>query len=227
MKHLSLVPLFVLSTATAHAAEGDIVKTNDAARVANGQTAADVRTTTGLAHLGDGSRVQSVTTTNGRIEMGDGAATRELRSTNGAIAVGARGHVSGDAMATNGRICLGRGSVVDGKVSSSNGSINLDGAHVAGGIETRSGGVTIGPGSEVEGGVSDHAKIGPAKGATAKTFSGDSPMTAFLVAHRTAPFAPIPPGSLASKQPRKSRIMVHTFIQSAVIVRSMPCRTSA
>lgn len=153
MTRLLFAFLIALSVTAAQAADGDIVKTNEAIRVEPGQTAGDVRTTNGSVKIAGGAKVQTVASTNGKIELADTAEARELRSTNGSVTIGARGRVAGAVTATNGSIRLGKDAEIGGKVSAENGSIHVDGAHVAGGIETRFGAITIGAGSKVEGGV--------------------------------------------------------------------------
>lgn len=167
MTRLLFAFAMVLAMPAAHAAGGDIVKSNESVKIDSGQTVGDVRTMNGSVTISNGAKARSVTSTNGRIVLADKAEAAELGTTNGAISIGAHGRVTGNVTTTNGAIRLGQGAEIGGKVKAANGSIHLDGAHVAGGLEALVGAVTLGPGSKVEGGIKTvDGAITVGKGAT-------------------------------------------------------------
>jgi hypothetical protein len=159
-----------------------------------------VGTINGSIHLGARATAKSLTTVNGSITVNDAAHTTFIKSVNGNLTIKEGAEVNGALTTVNGDIGV-HAAHIGGRISNVEGDISILGAsHVDGGIlvEKHSGfrmpvhsgdpTIIIGPGAEVQGElrfernvhlfVSDHATIGPVTGATAVTFSGDSPPAA-------------------------------------------------
>jgi hypothetical protein len=154
-------------------------------------------TVNGGVRMGAHSTATSLGTVNGAIVLGDGAhATESVETVNGDLTLGNGADVGGALTNVNGKIELAAAHV-GGGIKTVNGSISIMGAsHVEGGILVKkpSGGsffngqdptIVIGPGAAVQGElrfertvhlfVSDKATIGTVTGATAVTFTGDTP----------------------------------------------------
>jgi hypothetical protein len=176
----------------------------EAASTVNGSVTIDadaavdsVGTVNGSIHLGARANAKSLTTVNGSITVNEAAHTTYIKSVNGNLTINEGADVSGALTTVNGKIGV-HAAHIGGRISNVEGDISILGAsHVDGGIlvEKHSGfrisahsgdpTIIIGPGAQVQGElrfernvhlfVSDHATIGPVTGATAVTFSGDSP----------------------------------------------------
>ena len=176
---------------------GDLSTVNGSIRVDSGGSAQKVSTVNGGIELGDRVGVDSVETVNGGIELGDGAhVARTVEAVNGHIALARGADVAGKASNVNGRISLD-GAHVGGGIETVSGDIDINaGSRVEGGlvVKKQSGWswgrqknprIVIGPNAVVDGTldferdvdlyVSDSAKVGTIKGATANKFSGDRP----------------------------------------------------
>jgi cytoskeletal protein CcmA (bactofilin family) len=138
-----------------------------------------------------------LTTVNGSITVNDAAHTAYIKSVNGNLTVNEGAEVDGGLTTVNGKIGVNAAHIV-GRINNVEGDISILGAaRVDGGIlvEKHRGftisasphdpTIIIGPGAQVLGElkfernvhlfVSDRATIGTVTGATAVTFSGDSP----------------------------------------------------
>jgi cytoskeletal protein CcmA (bactofilin family) len=155
-------------------------------------------TVNGHIALGAGATADSLTTVNGDINVGAGAhVSGKLDSVNGGIILGDGALVGGSLENVNGGIRLSAARV-DGGITTVNGNIDIRGnSHVDAGIyvqkvdhglihfDTSVPRIVIGPGATVSGElrferevklyVSDRATVGAVTGATAISFSGDSP----------------------------------------------------
>lgn len=176
----------------------------EAASTVNGSVTIDddaavdsVGTVNGGIHVGARAIAKSLTTVNGSITVNDAAHTAYIKSVNGNLTVNEGVEVDGGLTTVNGKIGVNAAHIA-GRVSNVEGDISILGAaRVDGGIlvEKRRGfaisarprdpTIIIGPGAQVLGElkfernvhlfVSDRATIGTVTGATAVTFSGDSP----------------------------------------------------
>jgi hypothetical protein len=178
-------------------------KTAEDARTVNGSihiddnaTVASATTVNGSIRLGEHATAASAKTVNGSISLGAGAHISESAgSVNGDLTLADGAEVAGHLTNVNGKIGLTAAHVAGG-IKTVNGSISILGAsHVEGGImvdkptgimfNSDDPVIVIGPGAVVQGDlrferkvklyVSDKATIGPVIGATAVTFSGNSP----------------------------------------------------
>ena len=148
-------------------------------------------------HVVAGQPAEGASTVNGSITVNEDAHTSYVKAVNGDLTVKEGAVVSGALTNVNGKISVQAGHI-GGGIRTVEGDISILGAaHVDGGILVEKHGgfrmshrssdpiITIGPGAEVRGElrfehkvqlfVSDHASIGTVTGATAVTFSGDSP----------------------------------------------------
>jgi hypothetical protein len=187
-----------------HVAAG---KPAEAASTINGSVTIDedaavesVGTINGSIHVGARAAAKSLTTVNGSITVNEAAHTTYIKSVNGNLTINEGAEVGGGLTTVNGKIGV-HAAHIAGRISNVEGDIAILGtARVDGGIlvekhrgftiSVHSGDPTIiiGPGAQVLGElrfernvhlfVSDRATIGPVTGATAVTFSGDSPPSA-------------------------------------------------
>ena len=158
----------------------------------------EASTVNGSIHVGAGATASAVKSVNGGITLDEGArVSGGVSAVNGSLKLKDGAEVAGALRNVSGNIEL-RGAHVAGGIHTVSGDVSVLGSsHVEGGILvqkpggsliTISGGpsrVVIGPGATVAGGmrferevrlyVSDKATIGPVSGATAITFSGDTP----------------------------------------------------
>lgn len=176
---------------------GDLSTVNGGIRVESGGSAEKVSTVNGGIELGDRVSVDSVETVNGGIELGqDARVARDVEAVNGGIRLSRGADIAGKASNVNGRIELD-GAHVGGGLETVSGDVDVGAnSRVEGGLlvdkpsgwswgKQRSPRIVIGPHAIVEGTlefrrdvelyVSDSAKVGTIKGATANTFSGDHP----------------------------------------------------
>jgi cytoskeletal protein CcmA (bactofilin family) len=180
-------------------------KAADVAETVNGSvdidpsaTVTEAKTVNGGIHLGAGAQASSLTTVNGGITLEAGArVTGAVQTVNGSMTLRNGASVGESLENVNGKIELAAAHV-GGAIKTISGSIDIEGqSRVEHGIlvEKPSGfsihlgndvpRIVIGPGATVEGElrfdrpvqlfVSDRATIGQVVGATATTFSGDSP----------------------------------------------------
>ncbi|MCK9539599.1 hypothetical protein [Dokdonella sp.] len=176
---------------------GDVSTVNGAIQIGEGAQVAKASTVNGAIHLGPRSQAKQINTVNGSISLGEGARVDgDIGAVNGGIRLARGSEVTGKLHNVNGTIVL-EAARVDGGIETTGGDITVGAdSHVGAGILVdKPGGwsfgfsrdprIVIGPGAVVDGTlefrrsvellVSDQAKIGPVKGATAKMFSGDTP----------------------------------------------------
>jgi hypothetical protein len=176
----------------------------EAASTVNGSITIDddatvdsVGTVNGGIHVGARATSKSLTTVNGSITVNAAAHTAYIKSVNGSLTVGEGAEVSGDLTTVNGKIAV-HAAHIAGRISDVEGDISILGAaRVDGGIlvekhhgfsipvRYRDPTIIIGPGAQVLGElkferkvylfVSDRATVGSVTGATAVTFSGETP----------------------------------------------------
>lgn len=162
-------------------------------------TADSVGTVNGSIHVGARATATSLTTVNGSITVNEAAHTQHIKSVNGSLTISEGAEISGGLTTVNGKIDV-HAAHVTGRINDVEGDISILGAaRVDGGIlvekhhgfsipvRTREPTVIIGPGAQVLGElrferkvnlfVSDRATIGTVTGATAVTFSGESPLS--------------------------------------------------
>jgi DUF4097 and DUF4098 domain-containing protein YvlB len=161
-------------------------------------TVTDAKSVNGSIHLGAGAQAGSLTTVNGGITLEAGAqVTGAVQTVNGSMTLRNGATVGGSLENVNGKIELAAAHVA-GSIKTISGSIDIEGrSRVEHGISVEKPSsfsihlgsdvprIVIGPGATVEGElrfdrpvqlfVSDRATIGQVVGATATTFSGDSP----------------------------------------------------
>ena len=176
---------------------GNLSTVNGGIHMENGASAEKVSTVNGGIDLGDNVTVAAVDTVNGGIELGAGSrVSGTIEAVNGGIHLGKGADVSGRASNVNGRFTLD-GAHIGGGIETVGGDIEIGAnSHVEGGVlvdrphgmswgKPRNPRIVIGPHAIVTGTlefrrdvdlfVSDSAKVGTITGATAKSFSGDSP----------------------------------------------------
>ncbi|HVB89433.1 MAG TPA: hypothetical protein VND97_04475, partial [Beijerinckiaceae bacterium] len=159
-----------------------------------------ITATNGAVRLGEGSVIDGKASTgNGSISLYDAHVAGGLATRSGAVTIGPGSRVEGGVKTVDSSVTVGAGAHVKGGLvveassnascvsnCTSNGSSSLfTWLFGSGAGSERPPRIVIGPGAVVEGAldfrrsvdlyVSDRAKIGPVKGATAKTFSGDEP----------------------------------------------------
>jgi cytoskeletal protein CcmA (bactofilin family) len=176
----------------------DAKTVNGSIKVDDGAAITDAATVNGSIKLGANATGNSLKAVNGGIELGSNAKAGGITSVNGDLSLHDGAELSGALTNVNGKISLTAAHVA-GLITTVNGNINIMGAsRVDGGILVKKPGgtiligsdsepptVVIGPGATVSGElrferkvnlfVSDHATIGTVTGATAQTFSGDTP----------------------------------------------------
>ncbi len=174
---------------------GAFATVNGSIHVADNAEVTSAGTVNGEVHLGEHARAESLNSVNGAIDLGkDSQVSGAVASVNGELTLAQGADVKGSLTNVNGAITL-TGAHVGGGIRTMNGSIDITGAsRVEGGIrvqrptgtigssEPR---IIIGPGATVSGDllferpvkvfVSDKATIGTVTGASAVTFTGDSP----------------------------------------------------
>lgn len=178
---------------------GELDTVNGGIRVERGAVAESAETVNGGISLEEDAQVETAETVNGGIKLGPGAAISGDASTvNGGIRLDEGGRIGGRVSTVNGMIELDRAQI-DRGIGTVNGDITVgEGSIVRGGIlvekpnvgwfnwgTRRKPRIVIGPNATVEGElrfehevelyVSDSAMVGKITGATAKTFSGDTP----------------------------------------------------
>jgi cytoskeletal protein CcmA (bactofilin family) len=161
-------------------------------------TVTEARTVNGGIRLGAGAQASSLATVNGGITLEAGAqVTGAVETVNGSMTLRNGATVGGSLESVNGKIELAAAHVAGG-IKTVSGSIDIEGqSRVEHGILVEKPSsltnhlgndvprIVVGPGATVEGElrfdrpvqlfVSDRATIGQVVGATATTFSGDSP----------------------------------------------------
>ncbi len=176
---------------------GDVDTVNGAIRIGENARVAKVSTVNGAIDIESGVTLEAVETVNGRIAIGARVQVAgDAETVNGALTLREGSDLSGKASTVNGLIRL-ESARVGGGIETVNGDIEIgEGSRVERGIlvEKPSGWsfgkpklprVVIGPNAVVEGTlefrrevelfVSETARVGEIKGATAKRFSGTSP----------------------------------------------------
>jgi hypothetical protein len=189
----------------ANAVVGHVNDVNGSVHLDQTATAASLTTVNGSVHVGPGARVtDTVHTVNGSITLENGAdVAGPLSAVNGSMTVtnghvgGAlsnvngiirilNSHIGGDIAGVNGGIEIGANSRIDGGVhvrrNEGNGWFNwwnfLFFSHTPPRIVIGPGAIVAGPlvfDQEVKLYVSDRARVGPIKGATAIRYSGEQP----------------------------------------------------
>ncbi len=184
----------------ANAVVEDVHDVNGSIHIDEGATAQSLGTVNGSVQVSEGVHVTNdVHTVNGSIALATGSQVGSVSVVNGPLTV-TGAHVNGEIRNVNGRIRI-QSSHIGGSVTGVNGDIEIGpDSHVDGGLYVRKnqgGGwfnwgfsrtpprVVIGPGAVVSGPlvfeqevrlyISDHATVGPIKGATAIKFSGLRP----------------------------------------------------
>ncbi len=171
---------------------------NGSIHIDAGAAVTEATTVNGSIHIGAHATASAAKTVNGGITLDEGAhIAGSVTSVNGSLTLKDGAEVAGAVKNVSGNIEL-QSAHVGGGIRTVGGDISVLGSsHVEGGIAMHkpggslisfSGGpprVVIGPGATVAGElrferevrlfVSDKATIGPVSGATAVTFSGDSP----------------------------------------------------
>jgi cytoskeletal protein CcmA (bactofilin family) len=176
---------------------GDVHTVNGAIHIEDNATVATAATVNGSIQLGAHATAASLKTVNGSISLDtDSHVSGNVGSVNGELTLANGAEVLGSLANVNGRINLTAAHVIGG-IKTVAGSISIKGAsRVDGGlvVSSSSGGlafgsddplIVIGPGASVQGAlhferkvrlfVSDRATIGAVSGATAVSFSGDTP----------------------------------------------------
>jgi hypothetical protein len=163
-----------------NAVVGDTHVVNGTITIGEHATASAVQAINGPIRVHDGAGISGrVGSVNGPITLADGVDVKgEVSNINGSIKVAAA-HVGGEIQTVNGDIEVGPNGHIDGGIH-----VEKDNSWFHSGDTPR---VVILAGSVVKGTlrfdrpvelyVSDKATIGPVQGATAKTFSGESPPT--------------------------------------------------
>jgi DUF4097 and DUF4098 domain-containing protein YvlB len=174
----------------------DVSTVNGSITVDDNGTIDSAGTVNGSITLGAHATGTNLHTVNGRISLGDGAHASEAVTVNGDLTLDEGADLTGRLGNVNGKISV-TAAHVGGGIKTANGDLSIIGmSRVEGGIEVQETSgtnllktsdpvVIIGPGATVQGDlvfkrkvklyVSDHATIGTVIGATAITFSGDTP----------------------------------------------------
>lgn len=157
----------------------------------------DASTVNGSIKLGDAAQVGALSTVNGSIRGGRDVLADSAATVNGQIYFDRGSRIRGNISTVNGSIGL-VGTRVDGEIEMNNGDLTVGAnSHVIGGIHYDKPGtqwfsfgkkaplVVIGPAAQVDGAlvferdvrllVHDSARVGPVTGATAETYSGNTP----------------------------------------------------
>lgn len=176
---------------------GDLTTVNGGIRIDAAGSAGKVSTVNGGVRLGSQARAESVETVNGGISLDDSAQVRGTVTTvNGGIRLDKSADVGGRAETVNGRISLDAAHI-GGGIETVGGDIEIGAdSRVEGGIVVKKPSgwswgrsskprVVIGPRATVQGAldferevelfVSDSARVGTIKGATAQKFPGEQP----------------------------------------------------
>lgn len=179
---------------------GDVSTVNGDVRIDANATVDEAETVNGSITLGEHATAASLETVNGGLSLGSGAGVSgDVSTVNGAIELGRGADVAGRVSNVNDDIRLDAAHVGHG-LKTVDGDIDIGAdSRVEGGIlvdkpggwfnigrnRERTPRIVIGPGAVVKGTlefrrdvelyVSDRAQIGPVKGATPRTFSGDRP----------------------------------------------------
>ena len=176
---------------------GSAETVNGSIHVDPNATVTQAATVNGSIQVGAHATAGSVKTVNGTITLEDGVKVAgSVESVNGSLTLHEGADVGGALQNVAGRIEL-RGAHVGGGIRTVTGDISILGAsRVEGGVVVQKPGsssilvsdiprIVIGPGAAVQGDlrferevhlyVSDKATVGPVSGATAVTYSGDSP----------------------------------------------------
>lgn len=186
-------------TVPANLHSGSLETVNGSIHIEDNAIVTTASTVNGSIHLGAHATADSLSTVNGSVTVNDGArVTRGLDTVNGGMHLTNGADVGGQVRNVNGHITL-TGAHVAGGLRTVDGDIDVvDGSHVDGGIlveqssgfninffKSREPRIVIGPGAVVQGDlrferpvrlyVSDKATVGPIKGATPVSFSGDKP----------------------------------------------------
>lgn len=175
----------------------DLSTVNGSIRVGENARIVDASTVNGSIEIEAGASLRSAETVNGRITLGARVQVAQgVETVNGSISLRDGAVVSGKASTVNGSIRL-EAARVGGGIETVSGDIDVGaGSHVEGGIlverisgwsfsTPRAPRIVIGPRAVVEGTlefrrevellVSESARIGEVKGATAVRFGGDKP----------------------------------------------------
>ena len=178
---------------------GAVGTVNGSVNIGDNASVGTARVVNGPIEMGAHSSASSLTAVNGSIDVASGAqVSGAIKSVNGAVTLASGSDVTGSVTNVNGHITL-NDAHVGGGLRTVTGDIDVKGSSkVEGGIlvekpvssffnteSTRKPRIVIGPGAVVQGNlkferevqlyVSDKATVGPVEGATAVTFSGDTP----------------------------------------------------
>ncbi|MHB8477996.1 MAG: DUF4097 family beta strand repeat-containing protein [Steroidobacteraceae bacterium] len=177
---------------------GAVTTVNGSIHIDDNAAVTSATTVNGGVHMGAHATAASLNSVNGSIVLGAGAhVSGSASSVNGELSLGDGADVAGSLSNVNGKITL-TDAHVGGGIKTVNGGMSITGAsRVEGGIlVTKPSGdllqlvrnvprIVIGPGATVQGElrfertvqlyVSDKATIGTVTGATAITFTGDTP----------------------------------------------------
>jgi DUF4097 and DUF4098 domain-containing protein YvlB len=194
MKKLLYAALLLSMLTVTHAQE-NIAKANGSVRVTAAKPVGNVAATNGNVHLEDGAQAKNIETVNGGITIGRKATVGSIESVNGGVSLDA-GARARSIETGNGPITLDHARV-GGDLRTKSGDIEVgEQSTVKGGIVVEESGtdwfgkprvprIVIGPGAVVSGPltfdrkvelfVSETAKVGHIKGATAIKFQGAAP----------------------------------------------------
>jgi len=177
---------------------GAVATVNGSIHVDDNAAVTSATTVNGSVHLGDHATATSLNSVNGSIALGPGAhLSGSASSVNGELALGDGADVSGSLSNVNGKITL-TAAHVGGGIKTVSGGMNITGAsRVEGGLHVQKPSselihlvmdvprIVIGPGVTVQGDlrfertvqlfISDKATVGAVTGATAISFSGETP----------------------------------------------------
>jgi len=177
---------------------GAVATVNGSIHVDDNAAVTSATTVNGTVHLGDHAAAASLNSVNGSITLGSGAhVSGSVSSVNGELTLGDGADVSGSLSNVNGKIKL-TAAHVGGGIKTVSGGMNITGAsRVEGGLHVEKPSseliqlamdvprIVIGPGVTVQGDlrfertvrlfISDRATVGAVTGATAISFSGETP----------------------------------------------------
>ena len=177
---------------------GAVATVNGSIHLDDNAAVTSATTVNGTVHLGDHATATSLNSVNGSITLGSGAhVSGSVSSVNGELTLGDGADVSGSLSNVNGKITL-TAAHVGGGIKTVSGGMNITGAsRVEGGLRVQKPSseliqlvmdvprIVIGPGVTVQGDlrfertvqlfISDKATVGAVTGATAISFSGETP----------------------------------------------------
>jgi len=177
---------------------GAVATVNGSIHVDDNAAVTSATTVNGTVHLGDHASATSLNSVSGSITLGSGAhVSGSVSSVNGELSLEDGADVSGSLSNVNGKITL-TAAHVGGGIKTVSGGMNITGAsRVEGGLHVQKPSselihlvmdvprIVIGPGATVQGDlrfertvqlfISDKATVGTVTGATAISFSGETP----------------------------------------------------